>query len=364
MYGKYKGNLLLYVPSTMEDNVIRSAHEDYGHMGVDKTSEVVLKTFWFPNLREKIKSFILNCLKCITYSPVYGKKEGVLHPIPKVAMPFDTIHIDHYGPLEKTGLKNKYLLVVVDAFTKFVRLYACKTTNATEVIKCLKAYFRSYSVPRRVISDRGSAFTSGMFKEFLMELHVDLVLIATGTPRANGQVERMNRCITSILAKKTSSLNKWEKVLDEVEYALNNTVCSSTGMTPSKLLFGVNQSGKMDVEFRNLLDIEENRNLEVIREESSINIEKSQVYNKKYFDQKHKKPTKYNKGDLVMIKNTDVSVGVNKKIIPKFKGPYIIHKILPNDRFVIKDIEGFQNSQIPYEGVSSVENMRHWLRMD
>lgn len=50
------------------------------------------------------------------------------------------------------------------------------------------------------------------------------------------------------------------------------------------------------------------------------------------------------------MKNVDVTVGVNKKIIPKFRGPSIIHKILPNDGFIVKDIESFQNTQILYEG--------------
>jgi len=125
VYRKYKSELLFYVPSSMEVNVIRSVHEEYGHLGMEKTSEVILKTFWFPNLREKVKNFISNCLKCILYSPVYGKKEGELHPIPKTPIPFDTICIDYYGPLEKTGKKNRYLFVIIDAFTKFVRLYPC-----------------------------------------------------------------------------------------------------------------------------------------------------------------------------------------------------------------------------------------------
>jgi len=142
VYRKYKGELLFYVPSSMEVNVIRSVHEEYGHLGVEKTSEVILRTFWFPNLREKVKSFISNCLKCITYSPVYGRKEGELHSIPKTPIPFDTTHIDHYGPLEKTGNTNKYLFFIIDAFTKFVRLYPCKTINTVEVIKHMCDYFR------------------------------------------------------------------------------------------------------------------------------------------------------------------------------------------------------------------------------
>jgi len=246
VYRKYKGELLFYVPSSMEANVIRSAHEEYGHLGMEKTSEVILRTFWFPNLREKVKNFISNCLKCISYSPVSGKKEGELHPIPKTLIPFDTIHIDHYGPLEKTGKKNKYLFVIIDAYTKFVRLYPYKTTNTVEVTKHMSDYFRCYSEPRRVVSDRGAAFTSSAFKEFLTQRRIDLVLVATATPRANGQVERVNRCITAMLAKKTVALNKWDRELDEVEYALNNMSCASTGEAPSKLLFGVHQGGTME----------------------------------------------------------------------------------------------------------------------
>lgn len=128
--------------------------------------------------------------------------------------------------------------------------------------------------------------------------------------------------------------------------------------------FWVNQGGKANVEFRSMLGIEkgEDRNLVIVREESAINIEKTQEYNKKFFDFKHKKPTKYKKGDLVMIKNMDVSVGVNKKILSKFRGPYVIHYIFPNDRFIMRDVEGFQNVEISYEGVCSVGNMTHWLR--
>jgi len=213
------------------------------------------------------------------------------------------------------------------------------------------------------VSDRGSAFTSNAFKEFLTEARVDLVLVATATPRGNGQVERVNRCITAILSKKVVTLNKWDKVLGEVEYALNNMACVSTGEAPSKLLFGVHQGGSVESDFKKLLwEVDEEKSLEEIREEAEHNILKNQSYNKKYYDKKHKKPTLYKRGDFVMIKNTDVRGGLNKKLIPKFKGPYVIYKVLPNDRFIVKDIEGFQHTQIPYEGVMSSDNMRHWIR--
>lgn len=62
-----------------------------------------------------------------------------------------------------------------------------------------------------------------------------------------------------------------------------------------------------------------------------------------------------------MIKNIDVSAGINKKLIPKFRGPYEVEKILGNDRYLITDVENFQVTQRPFESVSSPVNMRLWL---
>uniref|UniRef100_A0A2S2QW31 Uncharacterized protein n=1 Tax=Sipha flava TaxID=143950 RepID=A0A2S2QW31_9HEMI len=115
------------------------------------------------------------------------------------------------------------------------------------------------------------------------------------------------------------ALNKRKKVLDGVEYALNNIVHVSTGEALSKLLFGVHHGGTIKNEFKNLLlEMDEDKNLEEIRKGAEDNILKNQSYNKKYFDLK---------GDFVMIKNIYVSVGVNKKLIPKFRGPYVIYKV-------------------------------------
>lgn len=123
-------------------------------------------------------------------------------------------------------------------------------------------------------------------------------------------------------------------------------VCSATGDIPFRLLFKVNQSGTVNDDFRELLEIEnkEKRDLETWRKEAVNNIIKNQAYDKKYFDEKHKKPTKYKKGHYVMVRNVDTTVKVNKKIISKFRGPYIIHEMLPNNKFIVKDIEGFQNT--------------------
>jgi len=62
-----------------------------------------------------------------------------------------------------------------------------------------------------------------------------------------------------------------------------------------------------------------------------------------------------------MIKNFDSHVGVSKKLIPKFKGPYRVTKVLRNDRYVLEDVEGFQQSRLPYKGVWAVATIRPWI---
>lgn len=363
VYRKFEKKLLFYVPETMEASVIKTYHDEIGHVGENKTCELIMRTYWFPHLKQKIKNYISNCLKCISYSPASGKPEGYLNSIPKGNLPFQTIHIDHYGPLEKTRYKHKYILVTIDAFTKFVKLFPCNSTDTKTVVKHLNCYFRYYSKPVRVISDRGTCFTSNEFKKFMEEQDINHILIATGVPRANGQVEVVNKTITAMCSKLSEDTDRWDEILEKVEFSINNTINRSTGQSPSMLLFGIHQKGHVQDNLRTFVETQnlQDRNLALIREKASDNILKCQDYSKTLYDKRHKDSNKYQLGDYVMIINTDVTPGSNKKLIPKYRGPYVVKAVLDNDRYVVGDIEGFQVTQIPFEGVMAPSRMKPWM---
>ena len=160
-------------------------HNELGHFGVDKVADMIMRNFYIPNLTEKLKKHISECITCISYNPKQRKTDGFLHIYEKPDKPFQTIHIDHLGPLEKTKGKNLHILAVCDSCTKFLKLYAVKSTNTKEVMKCLKSYFISYSVPRVVVSDRGSAFTSKEFESFARDHGFYHVQVATACERYN-----------------------------------------------------------------------------------------------------------------------------------------------------------------------------------
>lgn len=66
-------------------------------------------------------------------------------------------------------------------------------------------------------------------------------------------------------------------------------------------------------------------------------------------------------GDLVVMKNVDTTVGVNRKFIPKYRGPYVIQKYVGNDRYEISDTENCQVTQMPYRGIIDSTRLKKWL---
>ncbi|KZC14901.1 hypothetical protein WN55_07870 [Dufourea novaeangliae] len=108
--------------------------------------------------------------------------------------------------------------------------------------------------------------------------------------------------------------------------------------------------------------VQEDRDLKTFRDAASRKIQMEQWKNENFYNKKRKPPAKYFEKDLVMIKNVDSSVGVNKKLIPKYKGPYEVKKVLDNDRYLLTDPEGFQLTQIPYNGVVAVDQMKRYIK--
>lgn len=266
-------------------------------------------------------------------------------------MLFQTFHIDHIGPLDKKRLIKQHILVVIDAFTKYTKLYATKSTTSKEAIECLGQHFANYSRPHVIVSDRGTCFTSNEFEEFLQENNSRHVLVATASPKANGQVERVNRVLGPLLAKliDNPSGKYWYKVLTEAEFAINNTLSKSTGDSPSRLLFGVDQLGSAVDRIKEHLDEDassDDCDLEEIRQKAEKNILKSQEYSKHQFDKSRKKSRKYKEDDFVGIRNFDNTSGAPKKLIPEYKGPYEIAKVLRNDRYIVRDVEDSQATSI------------------
>ena len=72
--------------------------------------------------------------------------------------PLEVLDLDHIGPLRADVSGSKFILVIIDAFSRWVELYPTKTTTAVETASCIFQHFGRFGTPEVVHTDRGTAF--------------------------------------------------------------------------------------------------------------------------------------------------------------------------------------------------------------
>ncbi|XP_053968337.1 uncharacterized protein LOC128869757 [Anastrepha ludens] len=235
-----------------------------------------------------------------------------------------------------------------------------ESTDAQEVVKHIESRTAIFGCPQRIISDKGTAFTSKLFKELCENSKIEHVETTKGVPRGNGQVEKVNRVIISVLAKNSAAEpSKWYQYTSQVQRAINEHIHSSTKFTPFEVMFGVKMRNETDTELLKILQeellqgLQDERNK--IREEVRAQIQKAQETYKINYDKKRKGQHGYQLSDLVAIKVTQFVTG--KKLTNKYIGPYEVVKVKRNDRYDVKKAAEFQG---PQQTSTSADYMKLW----
>ncbi|CAK9813799.1 Pro-Pol polyprotein [Anthophora plagiata] len=363
LFKEVNNEFLLVVPASMQTQIIRRTHER-GHFSVGKTLLLLQREYWFPNMNLKIEKAIRNCVPCILANKKQGKQEGLLHPIDKGDAPLQTYHIDHLGPVPSTRKNYKHVFVVTDAFSKFVWLYATRSTSTAEAIKRLQKQSAVFGNPKRIVSDRGTAFTSQDFEHYCIQENIQHIKITTGVPRGNGQVERVNRTLIPLITKLSAAKpEEWFKHLDTAQKFINSIPHRSTGMTPFKLLFGTEMRLREDPAIREILEEEitarfqEDR--DELREKAREQIFRIQQENRRGYNRKRKKARPYKEGDLVAIQRTQSQPGA--KFTSKFLGPYEVTRELRHDRYLVRRVGDHEG---PLQTSTSADHMKPWFIND
>lgn len=367
VYRKVDSNSVrLVVPRSARWQVCKANHDDIGHLGFAKTLERIQSQFWFTKLRRFVKKYVSACLECaFNKDNAARRKEGHIYPIEKISIPFHTVHIDHLGPFVKSRNGNSFILTIVDGFTKYLFVRAVRNTKTKSTVKILEKIFYDFGVPARIISDRGTSFTSAAFKSFCDEHGIKHVLNAVACPRANGQAERYNQTILNSLSAQNANGNErdWDRCLGKIQWGINNTINTTTQKTATETLFGV----KMRDDLSNKLDISSDApctDLAQIRNNVSTIIKNKQERVKQKHNSVHAPAVKYQVGDLVKLSRTNYhNDGKSSKLLSKFTGPYKIVETLGNDRYKITDVPGFNKKGKRYEGIVAADRLRPWIHI-
>ena len=101
------------------------------------------------------------------------------------------------GPLKGVSHKKKYVLVMVDKFTKWIEAKPVKIAESRPVIDFISGVVHRYGVPHSIITDNGSNFTVDEVKTWCSKMGIKLDYASDYHPPTNGQVERANSLIMS-----------------------------------------------------------------------------------------------------------------------------------------------------------------------
>lgn len=348
-------------------NMIRIYHDEMSHCRIEKTIQGIKNNYWGFALRKKVQNYIDNCIICLMSNSTTNSREGEMQITNTPSHPFEIMHVDHCGPMKGTLAGKKHILVAIDAFSRFTWLFPVKSTTSKETIQSLSSLFLTTAIPTTLITDRGTSFFSQDFANFVNNNKITHHKVAVAAPWANGVVEKVNNLIAASLRKTIDDINKWGIYVPTVQYVLNNTFHKSLKSSPAKILFGYDQASHADIKLVKFLnkvaknDFNIQENCEQTRDIALETTRKLKEYNKVYYDKRHKKPSLYKEGDFVLIRNV-IKPGDEKKLQPKYKGPYKVAKVLNKNRYVIRDIPGFNVTQRPYNSILSPDRIKHWIK--
>lgn len=364
LYRRVRGKLLFVMPKTMRKSLTVAAHDLSGHPALDRTVANIQQDFWFGGMKRYVKHHINMCFECLLVKRPRGKPPGLLHPIPLGKRPFHTVHLDHVGPFVTTKLGNKFILVLVDNLTKFVLFYAVRSTGAEETLQCVQSFVQTYGLPKRLISDRGTSFTAGVFQSYCSEQGIEHVLASSRHPQTNGQVERVHSVLMTTLMTTCSEGEDWDEFLNQVQNMINNSESKVTSRTPFELLHGYRPRFRLG-SLRQLSKTTDNWELpEELRKVAKEQLELSKAKSKLAYDEHRHNNIQYVVGEIVVMKRAPLHTGESKKLQDRYRGPLVVTEVLAGDSYRVAELN--QERSTRFATTAHVSQLKSWKisRMD
>ena len=286
-------------------------------------------------MKIEIASYVAKCDTCRRIKASHLPSASVLQPLQIPAWKWEDIGMDFITGLPRTPQGYDSIWVIVDRLTKSAHFLPVKTTYPAkryaelylEKIVCL------HGVPKTIISDRGTQFTSRFWEQLQGCLGTKLIRSSAYHPQTDGQTERVKQILEDMLRATVMHFDKsWDKCLPLAEFSYNNSYQASLKMAPFEALYGRrcrtplhwSEPGEREA-FGPELVVEAEEKVAVIQ----ANLRTAQSRQKSYHDDR-KKPLSFSVGDHVYLKVSPTRgvqrFGIKGKLAPRFIGPYQITK--------------------------------------
>jgi hypothetical protein len=244
----------------------------------------------------------------------------------------------------------------VDRLTKSAHFIPVKASYNSAVLA--KLYMSRivciHGVPKQILSDRGTQFTSHLWQQLQEALRTHLNFSLAYHPQIDGQTERTNQVLEDMLrACALQDQSGWDKRLPYAKFSYNNSYQASLKMSPFQALYGRScrtplhwdQPGEKQV-FAPDIFLEAEENIKMVRENLNIAQSRQRIY----VDTTGRELS-FEVGDFVYLKVSPIrgvrKFGVKGKLAPRYVGLYQVlakrgevayHLSLLEDLSVVHDV--------------------------
>ncbi|XP_064081439.1 uncharacterized protein LOC135198014 [Macrobrachium nipponense] len=338
----------LIIPSTFRSTVLELAHSGLmgGHLGIDKTKNRILDKFYWPGIIREVVRYIRSCDICQRTVDKGRVGKARLGKMPVIGEPFAKVGVDLVGPIEpRSSNGSRYILTVVDFATRYPEAVALSNIDSLTVAEALLEIFCRIGIPREVLSDRGTQFTSEIMEEVYRLLSIRMINTTPYHAMCNGLVERFNGTLKKMLKRMCSEQPKeWPRFLAPLLFAYRDVPQASTKFSPFELVYGHTVRGPLtflkelwteDIEepevrtsYEYVINLRER--LEDTCRLASEGLHSAQDKAKKYYDLKTKNRKLKVGDDVLLLLPTN-----NNKLLLQWKGPYKVTKVCNRLNYVI-----------------------------
>lgn len=326
-------NKIYYPCPTEVQKILRENHDlpVAGHLGSSRMFNKIREQFYWKNMRSEIENYVKNCNQCQTNKALRKINRAPMQITTTSTAPFERLSLDIVGPLPESGTaKIKYILTLQDDLSKYSVAYPIRSTTAEETSDCLIHFISLFGIPKTILTDQGSNFTSEMFKETCKFLKIKQLWSSPYHPQTQGALERSHSTLKEYLKSYVSeNQDNWPRYVYTAMLAYNTATHSTTNYTPYELIFGHKPvlpnsiyEPAPNATYPDYIRMLQHR-LKVTREQATKHTLKSKESSKARYDA-HTRPVTYHVGDYVYLKN---HLRMRKALSPIWKGPYKVIKL-------------------------------------
>ncbi|CAG9829820.1 unnamed protein product [Diabrotica balteata] len=312
--------------------ILKDLHKSYMHIGSRKLWMLFRDNYFAKNDISIAKEITTQCQICQINKEKNFKNQNTYKS--NVAYEkLNTVAMDFISNLVPSPKGNKHILVIVDLYTKFIKLYPCSRTNVKTLKLCINQFFEEIGPFRNCIIDNATYFNNQKFQTFCEKKGINIHFTSIRHPQANPAERYIKKVIKYLRILCQGEQVTWQDYIEEVEYFLNNTHNLNTEEVPEYLMFDHIGNRKWISECTQDM-------LEQVMQKVNRRIQRKA---EKYIRRQNrtiKKPITFQKGDKVLIRSLrqgNLRENRCKKLQPLFEGPYIVQNQNGLNSYVLID---------------------------